>query len=203
MNLFSLYAKFVKKCRLSYIYNSKKDKTAKIFSGSTVVNSSLGRYSYCSYDCKLLNVKIGNFCSIAEGVVIGGASHPLTWVSTSPVFIKGRNPLKKNIGMLEYNAFKNTYIGNDVWIGERAIVKAGLSIGNGAIIGMGSVVTHDVPSYSIVAGNPAKLIRMRFDEKTIASLEKLEWWTYSDKQLKELAKKMNDVESFLSIREKV
>ncbi len=198
MKIFSLLSKLQKKCRFSYIYNSKINKTAKVFSGSTVVNSSLGRYSYCSYDCKLLNVQIGSFCSIAEGVVIGCASHPTTWVSSSPVFIKGRNPLKKNIGNVDYNAFKDTFIGNDVWIGERAFIKAGVRIGNGVVVGMGSVVTHDIPSFSVVAGNPARLIRKRFDDETISLLEESEWWNYSDDKLCALANKICDVNVFLS-----
>ena len=85
-----LWAKIFKKIRSSAIINSKVPKTAKIYSGSHVVNSQIGRYTYCGYDCEIINAKIGSFCSIARGVKIGGAMHPTNWVSTSPLFYEGR-----------------------------------------------------------------------------------------------------------------
>src|SRR6185295_4140559 len=74
---------------------------------------------------------------------------------------------------------RETYIGNDVWIGNHVIVKDGVTIGDGAIVGAGSVVTRDVPAYAVVAGNPARRIRMRFDERLVERLQTTKWWTYS------------------------
>lgn len=108
----------------------------------------------------------------------------MDYVSTSPVFLEGHNPWDRHIAELEYSAYKKTYIGNDVWIGTHAIIKGGVFIGDGAVIGMGSVVTHDVAPYSVVAGVPAKEIRKRFGEKTIQKLLALEWWNWPDEKLK-------------------
>ncbi len=85
----------------------------------------------------------------------------------------------------DYSLKLRTVVDSDVWIGEMALIKAGVHIGVGAVIGMGSVVTRDVEPYSVVAGNPARIIRKRFDDETIkALLDSLEWWTLPDSKLK-------------------
>ena len=88
-------------------------------------------------------------------------------------------------------------IGNDVWIGERALIKAGVHIGNGAVIGMGSIVTHDVLPYEIVGGNPAKHIRFRFENEVINKLEEMKWYDWDEKKLKEKASQIMNVNSFI------
>ena len=92
---------------------------------------------------------------------------------------------------------KMNVIGNDVWIGSRVIIKQGLNIGTGAVIGAGSIVTKDVPEYAIVAGCPARIIRYRFDENTIKRLLATQWWTLSEKEIRRFADCINDVEAFL------
>ena len=89
-------------------------------------------------------------------------------------------------------------IGHDVWIGHNATVMPGVTIGNGAVVGTGAVVTHDVPPYAIVAGIPAKLIRMRFDETTAARVEETGWWNWPHEALRERLKDFRDLEQFLS-----
>lgn len=187
MSLAYLYARLIKKLRPNAIRDSRIDSTSKVESGCTVVNSTFQRHSFCGYDCSLLNCDVGAFCSIASRVSIGGVAHPLHFVSTSPVFLSHRDSVRAKYSRHEYLPVVRTYIGNDVWIGEGAYVKAGIRIGHGAVIGMGSVVTKDVPPYAIVAGNPATIIRMRFDEKTINALLAMSWWDKSDDELKRLA----------------
>ena len=84
--------------------------------------------------------------------------------------------MKKNFAQHEFDPFSRTVIGSDVWIGECAMIKAGVKIGNGAVIGMGSVVTKDVGDYEIWAGNPARFIRKRFDDEIISRLKETLWW---------------------------
>ncbi len=194
-----LYSKFFKVIlRGKSVINSQVDKTAKVYSGCSVVNSSLGRYSYMGYDCEVVNCAIGNFCSIASGVRIGGAEHPFDWVSTSPVFqnVKHSGP-KKRFAHLKVPFSKQTVIGHDVWIGYNAIVKAGVTISNGAVIGAGAVVTKDVPPYAVVAGNPAKVVKFRFDDETIKKIEKLQWWHFNEKELCKIASQFNSPIDFL------
>jgi acetyltransferase-like isoleucine patch superfamily enzyme len=192
-----LIAKFFKKIRLSAIKNSIIHKSSKVESGSLFYNSDMGKYSYCGYDCEIINAKIGNFTSIANNVVIGGAKHPLDWVGMSPVFYEGRDSVTKKFSQFKLDDPKVCHIGNDVWIGRSAIVLSGVTISDGAVVGAGSVVTKDVPSYAIVAGNPAKLIRYRFDDETISQLIKINWWSFSDPKLDSLAHTFNDIKLFI------
>lgn len=188
MTIGYLYSKFFKKVlRGKSILNSKVDKKAKIYSGSQFQNSSLGRYSYVGYDCEIVSCRIGAFCSIANGVIIGGAKHPLTWVSTSPVFYDAKGGTGEHLGSLKEPPRSETIIGNDVWIGSRAIILGGVTIGNGVVIGSGAVVTKDVPDYAIVAGAPAKILRYRFEDETIQRLRESEWWNLDEECLKKVA----------------
>lgn len=123
---------------------------------------------------------IGKFCAIAKGVqfIMNGANHKLSGFSTFPFYIFGNGweNAMPQAGDLPYKG--DTVIGNDVWIGFDALIMPGVKIGNGAIISSRSVVTSDVPAYTIVGGNPAKIIKKRFPEETIATLEKLAWWNW-------------------------
>lgn len=192
-----IWNKILKKIRGRAIYNSKIDSTSKIEAGSLIINSSMSRYSFCGYDCKIINTDVGAFCSIADGVVIGGAQHPIDWVSTSPVFYAGRDSVKKKFSEFNRPVDKRSYIGNDVWIGERVIIKAGVSIGDGAVVGMGAVVTHDVKPYEIVAGIPAVVIKKRFKQNIVDKLIKSQWWLLPDSDIAKCAYLIKEPEKFL------
>ena len=198
MMLLYMWSKLCKKLRGRAITNSKISKTSKVEAGSNIANCNFGRYSFCGYDCEIVNCDVGAFCSIANNVVIGGSNHPMEWISMSPVFYAGRDSIKTKFSEHKRDDHKKTIIGNDVWIGEKAIIKQGVSIGNGAVIGMGSVVTKDVESYSIVGGCPAKKIRMRFDIQTIRQLESIKWWEFSNDKLFEFAEYITEPEKFIS-----
>ncbi len=173
------------------------DSTSKVCSKSEVNSVRMGKYSYIGNDCFMVNVDIGAFCSIADRVCIGGASHPIERVSSSPVFHEGNNVLGVNFQSFPYEFTPKTTIGNDVWIGIGAIVKAGVTIHNGAVIGAGSVVTHDIPAYEIWAGNPARKIRNRFDKAIAEKIELSEWWSKSDEEIRKLSKQFDDVNAFI------
>ena len=183
-----LFSKMMHKIQIPAVIGSDIDSTARICSKSHVFHSSLGAYSYIGNDCKVFSTNIGKFCSIADGCFLGGAQHPIDYVSTSPVFHKGRNIMGVNFAMHNDPATEKIQIGNDVWIGASCLVKSGITIGDGAVVAMGSVVTHDVPAYAIVAGNPARLIRYRFDNTTINMLVQLKWWEWDIEKIKKYAK---------------
>jgi len=128
-------------------------------------------------------LKIGKYCSISSGVTIFlGSEHRVDWVSTYPFpyfweearSIKGHPATKGDV-----------VIGNDVWIGYEVTILSGVSIGDGAAIGAHSLVTQDVPPYAIVAGNPARILRYRFDDETIKKLLKIRWWDWPEQKVKE------------------
>ena len=196
MRLSYYFAKLIKKIQIPAIKNSNISKTAKVCSGSHILWTSIGKYSYVGNFSTVINSEIGCFCSIADNCQIGLMSHPLDWVSTSPVMYSGKNCLKKNFSDKKYNDTVHTVIENDVWIGDGAKIKAGLKISNGAVIGMGSVVTKNVGPYEIWAGNPAKFIRKRFNDDIIEKLLKSEWWTWDDKKISEYADTFDNTEKF-------
>lgn len=174
------------------------DRTAHVGPGCELTHVAVGRYTYFGARCFAVSARIGSFCSIADGCRIGGAVHPLDRVSTSPVFHKGRNVLRRNYADLTPQGTPETVIEHDVWMGADCLVKSGVTIHTGAVIGMGSVVTHDVPAYEIWAGNPARRIRDRFDSVTREKLLRSEWWTYPDEKLSDAAARFGDVTAFLT-----
>jgi len=121
---------------------------------------------------------IGRFCSIAAEVrfIMNGGSHPLTWMTTYPFPVFGHG--WEAAMPAAWPNRGDTVVGNDVWIGYGAIIMPGVSIGDGAIVATASVVTKDVPPYAIAGGNPATVMRYRFDESTVARLRALRWWDW-------------------------
>ena len=192
-------SKALKKMRLKAVKNSKIDKTAHIASGCHIYESSIGRYSSLSYDCQIIHCQIGAFCSLASGIIIGGASHPIDWMSTSQVFISEPGSIKEKFSPQFYESYKKTVIGNDVWIGDRVLIKAGITIGNGAVIGMGSVVTKNVGPYEIWAGNPAKCVRKRFDDELIEKLKTVNWETLSQEKLELIGNNITNPKTCIEI----
>jgi len=123
---------------------------------------------------------IGKFCALARGVkfIMNGANHKISGLSTYPfsIFGNGWEKVLPQPGELPYKG--DTIIGNDVWIGYDSLIMPGVKIGNGAIISSRSVVVSDVAPYTVVGGNPARLIRQRFAAETIAELESMAWWDW-------------------------
>jgi virginiamycin A acetyltransferase len=150
-------------------------------------NILVGEYTYFSdvdfeshvthhYDFLGDKLIIGNFCQIAAGVefIMNGANHQMNGASTYPFYIMGWGADAPPLSDLPYKG--DTVVGNDVWIGQNVTILPGVRIGNGAIIGACSVVGRNVEPYSIVAGNPARFVRKRFDDALIEILQTLKWW---------------------------
>ncbi len=186
-------SKFLRWLNRPALRNCLIDKTANVGTGSNCINVKMGRYSYMGKNNSVSNACIGSFCSIASYCAIGGNGHEPSLFSTSPVFFGGKNVFHKNFANLKEPLSEEVIIGNDVWIGEKVFIKAGIRIGDGVIIGAHSVVTKDIPDYSIVAGSPAKLIRMRFPTEKIKILKESKWWEWSEDDLKDCWEKLDAI----------
>lgn len=131
-----------------------------------------------NYDFSKVKLVIGKFCAIAaETRFIMTGQHKLEAISTYPfpIFSQG---WETAFNVCDLPVKGDIIVGHDVWFGYDSLIMNGVTIGNGAIIGARAVVTKEVPPYSIVAGNPAKVVKMRFDEKTIDRLQKIAWWDW-------------------------
>lgn len=142
---------------------------------------SVGRYTYGNPLCMIWaaeeRIEIGSFCSIAERVVIfGGGEHRTDWISTYPFAEVFDIPEKNIVG---HPASKGTTrIGHDVWLGFQSTIMSGVEIGHGAVIGANAVVSRNVPPYSVVVGNPGKIVRCRFDPVAVRELLAIAWWNW-------------------------
>lgn len=162
----------------------------------------VGRHTYGIYELMIdvykgseSKVIIGKYCSISKNVrIITGGIHPSNWGSTYPFRAKWDLLGKFEDGMPYSKG--DVVIGNDVWIGTGVTILSGVEIGHGAILAACSVIAKDVPPYAVFGGNPAKLIRYRFDEQTISNLLEKAWWNWSDEKVMENIEFLNSPINF-------
>lgn len=165
-------------------------------------NATLGRWTYGIEDGLNISgcgpespLEIGSFCSIAAEVVfLCSGNHPTDCATTSYIHNNMMGgPIKRS------GKSRGIKIGNDVWIGRRALVLPGVTIGHGGVVGAQATVTKDVPPYAIVGGNPAKIIRYRFSEETIAKLLAIAWWDWDDGKIRQEADALTGpIEAFVA-----
>ena len=142
--------------------------------------AEIGRRTRINAPSHLERCEIGSYCAIGGRLVVRSQNHHTEFLNMQEwaqhVVVGGRSVVGARAGEVR--------IGHGVWIGDSVIVLPGVTIGNGAVIGAGSVVTRSVPAYAVAAGNPARVLRMRFPDEVVALLEGLEWWTWSDEELR-------------------
>ena len=167
---------------------------------------TVGKYTYGIeninakiYKGSEAKIHIGNFCSLGENItIITGGIHPTNSITTFPLserfasdkfFIKGMPSTKGDV-----------WIGNDVWIAQNCTILSGLKIGNGVVICTGSIVTKDIPDFSIVAGVPAKVLKYRFNKENIKYLNNIKWWNWPEDKIEKNIKLLSspNLDNFLS-----
>jgi virginiamycin A acetyltransferase len=171
----------------SVVYKSELVKKVSLDRNTHVAFSSIGFGTYINHFSTVRDAAIGKFCSISWNVSIGGKNHeytnasnypPYWWAKTLDLEEPPRSPSTAN-------SRPKCIVGNDVWIGSGAIILRNVTVGDGAIIGAGSVVTKDVEPYTIVVGTPARPIGKRFDDNVIAKLLEAKWWDWPEETLRE------------------
>lgn len=167
--------------------NIKLQKNVTIDKGCYIYTASIGKYTYINKNCIIEKSveSIGKYCSIAYGCKIGLGTHPINRVSTHAFSFDKKYKFTSETSFEIATTAPKCIIGNDVWIGANAIILAGVTIGDGAIIGANSFVNKDIEPYSIVTGTPAKHQKFRFEEKLIAQIQKIKWWDWNETKIKE------------------
>jgi acetyltransferase-like isoleucine patch superfamily enzyme len=170
-----------------------------LYGGVVLGNVTLGDFSYVAENSKIANTEIGKFSCIGPEVVIGLGKHPSRdFVSVHPIFYSPLRQAQNTFASHScYEEFGRIQIGNDVWIGARAIILDGVTIGDGAIVGAGAVVTKDVPAYAVVGGVPAKVLRYRFEPTEIDFLMQFKWWDRDIDWLRGNTTKFHNIQELL------
>lgn len=149
--------------------------------------TTVGSYNHFANRVMLMNARVGNYCSIGPEVKIGQMDHDINCVSTSTWIFGPSHGISQKTGFDD-----PAVIDHDVWLGANVVVKQGVHIGTGAVVGAGSVVTKDIPPYAIAVGSPAKVIRYRFPENTINMLLESNWWELDPKKAVVLCKELQN-----------
>jgi acetyltransferase-like isoleucine patch superfamily enzyme len=144
---------------------------------TNLVNCEVGRYTYFAGYSTLARCRIGAFCSLGPNLEAGFGRHPTNYVSAYPSFYSAQSAGRADFGVVtDFAEHLPIVIGNDVWLGAHCLVMDGVTIGDGAFIAAGAVVTKDVPPYTLAGGVPARVIRPRFSEEETLFLLQLKWW---------------------------
>ncbi len=196
--------------------SSSVELPARIYRGS-LNRVNISAFSYIGGESFIYDTDLKRYCSLAKNIYIGQGNHPMTWLSSNP--FQYQQSFRIQTGELfpyhdEYSSYyidetfrrevkkevslPNTVIGNDVWIGVGAIILPGVKIGDGAIIGGGSIVTKDIPPYAIAVGNPARVIKYRFTPDIIEKLLEIKWWQYSPWDLHQFNVTFNEIYSAIN-----
>lgn len=185
----------------SYEQCVKKGKHVKLNSVYTLTDVEIGDYTYISQGAVITQCTIGKFCSIGPNLLCGWGIHPTNGISTAPMFYSTNKPNGITLSATNKIAeYKQTTIGNDVFIGANVTILDGVTIGDGAVIGAGAVVSKDIPPYAIAVGSPIQIKRYRFTKEQIKSLQKIEWWNFSEEELKDVERLFFKVEEFIELK---
>ncbi|MFG6592529.1 chloramphenicol acetyltransferase [Sulfitobacter sp. 1A12157] len=153
-----------------------------------LAHSEIGDYSYCDRWCDIANTQVGKFSNIAAGVRIGATDHPMEKASLHHFHYRAGDYFdgaENDADWFALRRSRRTVIGHDTWLGHGAQVRPEVTIGHGAVVAGGAIVTRDVAPYMIVAGIPAKPLRRRFSESIAARMEELAWWDWPHDRLQE------------------
>lgn len=158
-----------------------------IGAGSRVANSAVGNYSYCDRTCDIANAQIGKFANIASFVRIGATDHPMEKASQHHFLYRSASyweDAEDDADWFARRAGRMARIGHDTWIGHGAMIKPEVTVGDGAVVASGAIVTKDVAPYTIVGGNTARVIRRRYPETVAEQMMTLAWWDWEHDALR-------------------
>jgi len=171
-----------------HVENATFGRFTEVGAQSSILNSEFGDYSYCTRGCDIANTTIGKFSNIASNVRMGATDHPLETASLHHFLYRSASyweDAENDAAWFEKRRARRAYVGHDTWIGHAAQIKPEVTVGHGAVIASGAIVTKDVAPYEIVAGVPARHIRWRQPSEIADRLIALAWWDWDHARLRE------------------
>jgi len=170
-----------------------------LMANCTLIESTFDDYSYAAGDVQIIYTDVGKFANIASHVRINPGNHPVDRVTLHHMtYRRARYQFgEDDPAIFEWRRASRCTVGHDTWIGHAAIIMPGVTIGHGAVVGAGAIVTKDVAPYEIVAGVPARRLRMRFPRPVIDSLLRIEWWHWTRAELEARFDHLLDLDEFL------
>lgn len=156
--------------------------------GSRIAHSEIGDYSYCDRYCDIANATVGKFANIASFVRIGATDHPLDRAALHHFMYRSDDlwdDAGRDAAFFAHRRSRRATIGHDTWLGHNAMVKPEVTVGDGAVVAAGAIVTRDVAPYTIVAGAPARVMRLRQPPEVAERLIALAWWDWSHQALRD------------------
>lgn len=183
----------------NFVVDSTISSKSNILGSHHIYYSTIGDYTYIAQNSYISYTDIGKYCSIGPNLLCGWGIHPISGISTSPMFYSTSK--QNGYSVCEQNKIRERepiIIGNDVFIGANVTILDGITIGNGAVIGAGTVVSKNIPPYAVAVGCPIKIIKYRFDDETIAKLEEIAWWNKGKECHGEIESCFFDVKLFLT-----
>ncbi|TLS97596.1 LbetaH domain-containing protein [Aliarcobacter cibarius] len=183
----------------SLIKNSFFGDYVEIGVNNNIQESSIDSYSYTSENCQIIFSTIKKFVNIASYVRLNPSQHPMYWANQH--HIQYRQEMygfgSDDKDFFNWRREKKVVIGNDVWLGHNVVVMGNVTIGDGAVIGSSSVVTKDIPPFAIAVGNPARVIKYRFDEQKIKDLLDIAWWDWDEDKIKLNIDDFKNIDKFI------
>lgn len=186
----------------AHVHDCELGRYTEIAAGARLVDTTLGDYSYVMERSDITGTTIGKFTNIASDVRINPGNHPMDWVSQHHFLYRQRlygMGEEDNRAFFEWRKRQRVTIGHDCWIAHRAILLPGVTIGNGAVVAAGAVVTKDVSPYTVAAGVPAQPVKKRFPLHIWQAIEKTAWWDWDHETLKERLKDFYDIRKFIHL----
>ena len=170
-----------------------------IGSDNNISETTIDNYSYTSEHCQIIYSHIGKLVNIASFVRLNPGQHPIHWASQHHMLYRREmfELGEDDTSFFDWRREKKVSIGHEVWLGHNVTVMGGVSIGNGAVIGSGSIVTKDIPPFAIAVGNPAHVIRYRFEDEIIERLQEIAWWDWEHEKIKDALDDFKDIDSFI------
>ncbi len=182
------------------VHHCELGKYTEIAENVKLTETHLDDYSYVMERSDIIYSRIGKFVNIASDVRINPGNHPMEWVSQHHFLYRLQQydfAEQDKESFFNWRRLQQVHIGHDIWIGHKAIILPGVTIGNGAVVAAGAVVTKDVAPYTVVAGSPAKSIRNRFPKAIWLAVEEIGWWNWSHEVIKERLQYFYDIRAFI------